>query len=133
MDTPARFERALVGSKPTALSPLSYGAVTEAVGVEPTSGVRRYALATRCRAGWRRLRKAEGEGVEPPRPEDPPVFETGYRAHGSPSAIAPLAGRLPAGGAGLRWPRGARDAIEMVAPAGVEPARPRVRAGSSTD
>ena len=29
--------------------------------------------------------QAEGEGVEPPRPEDPPVFETGYRAGGSPS------------------------------------------------
>jgi hypothetical protein len=31
------------------------------------------------------LHKAEGEGVEPPRPESPPVFETGYRASGSPS------------------------------------------------
>ena len=26
----------------------------------------------------------EGEGVEPPRPEDPPVFETGYRAKWQP-------------------------------------------------
>jgi hypothetical protein len=30
-------------------------------------------------------REKEGEGVEPPRPEDPPVFETGYRTSGSPS------------------------------------------------
>ena len=37
--------------------------------------------------------EAEGEGVEPPRPEDPPVFETGYRAHGSPSNGGP--GRVP--------------------------------------
>jgi hypothetical protein len=29
--------------------------------------------------------EAEGEGVEPPRPAGPPVFETGYRTHGSPS------------------------------------------------
>jgi len=29
--------------------------------------------------------RAEGEGFEPPRPESPPVFETGYRAGGSPS------------------------------------------------
>jgi hypothetical protein len=32
--------------------------------------------------------RAEGEGVEPPRPGSPPVFETGYRTHGSPSAMA---------------------------------------------
>jgi hypothetical protein len=31
------------------------------------------------------LQQAEGEGVEPPRPRSPPVFETGYRAGGSPS------------------------------------------------
>jgi hypothetical protein len=48
----------------------------------------------------------EGEGVEPPRPGGPPVFETGYRANGSPSATA-------------------------MAPAGVEPAPSRVRTGSS--
>src|SRR5215467_5575305 len=29
--------------------------------------------------------KAEGEGVEPPTAEAAPVFETGYRANGSPS------------------------------------------------
>jgi hypothetical protein len=28
--------------------------------------------------------RAEGEGVEPPRLESPPAFETGYRASGSP-------------------------------------------------
>ena len=33
--------------------------------------------------------RAEGEGVEPPRPESPPVFETGYRAGGSPSVSGP--------------------------------------------
>ena len=48
--------------------------------------------------------RAEGEGVEPPRPESPPVFETGYRAGGSPSGVAP---------------------------AGVEPATLRLRGGSS--
>ena len=33
--------------------------------------------------------RAEGEGVEPPRPAGPPVFETGYRAGGSPSESGP--------------------------------------------
>jgi hypothetical protein len=33
--------------------------------------------------------RAEGEGVEPPRPGGPPVFETGYRAGGSPSQSGP--------------------------------------------
>src|SRR6478672_8254059 len=33
--------------------------------------------------------RAEGEGVEPPRPRGPPVFETGYRAGGSPSPHGP--------------------------------------------
>jgi hypothetical protein len=50
--------------------------------------------------------QAEGEGVEPPRPRSPPVFETGYRTHGSPS--------------------------ERVAPAGVEPAPHRLRVGGSS-
>jgi hypothetical protein len=49
-------------------------------------------------------RTAEGEGLEPPRPASPPVFETGYRAGGSPSEVAP---------------------------AGVEPATLRLRGGSS--
>ena len=33
--------------------------------------------------------KAEGEGVEPPTAEAAPVFETGYRASGSPSTSGP--------------------------------------------
>lgn len=37
--------------------------------------------------------KAEGEGVEPPRPKGPPVFETGYHANGSPSVSGPGRGR----------------------------------------
>jgi hypothetical protein len=49
--------------------------------------------------------RAEGEGVEPPRPGGPPVFETGYRTHGSPSTMAP---------------------------AGVEPAPHRLRVGGSS-
>jgi hypothetical protein len=40
MGAPARIERARVGSKPTAL-PLSYGAVTEAAGLEPADDLRR--------------------------------------------------------------------------------------------
>src|SRR5262245_58281896 len=36
-----------------------------------------------------RTYRAEGEGVEPPRPRSPPVFETGYRTHGSPSERIP--------------------------------------------
>jgi hypothetical protein len=48
--------------------------------------------------------EAEGEGVEPPTAEAAPVFETGYRACGSPSEAAP---------------------------AGVEPAPCRLRVGSS--
>src|SRR5262245_61193307 len=72
-----------------------------------------YALATRCLARlghasrtvapakparplWSTATSAalaEGEGIEPPRPQSPPVFETGYRACGSPS----------------RWPRQASN------------------------
>jgi hypothetical protein len=33
--------------------------------------------------------KTEGEGVEPPRPRSPPVFETGYRTIGSPANVWP--------------------------------------------
>jgi hypothetical protein len=47
------------------------------------------ALATRCLASSAMPPRAEGEGVEPPRPESPPVFETGYRAGGSPSEGGP--------------------------------------------
>ena len=44
-----------------------------------------YALATRRLQPLGHASRAEGEGVEPPRPRSPPVFETGYRTHGSPS------------------------------------------------
>ena len=64
-----------------------------------------YALAPRCLEPLGHASEAEGEGVEPPRPRSPPVFETGYRTHGSPS--------------------------ERVAPAGVEPAPHRLRVGGS--
>ena len=60
--------------------------------------------------------ETEGEGVEPPSPRGPPVFETGYRAGGSPSS--------------------GRDASESrptkMWPAGIEPAAPRVSGGRST-
>jgi hypothetical protein len=44
-------------------------------------------LAVNSRASCRSTtpERAEGEGIEPPRPGGPPVFETGYRACGSPS------------------------------------------------
>jgi hypothetical protein len=48
-----------------------------------------YAIATRCLANSAMPPGAEGEGVEPPRPAGPPVFETGYRAGGSPSEGGP--------------------------------------------
>ncbi len=47
------------------------------------------AVATRCLANSAMPPRAEGEGVEPPRPGGPPVFETGYRAGGSPSQSGP--------------------------------------------
>jgi hypothetical protein len=47
------------------------------------------AVATRCLANSAMPPRAEGEGVEPPRPRGPPVFETGYRASGSPSQSGP--------------------------------------------
>jgi hypothetical protein len=69
-------------------------------------------LASNSRASCRldHTGTKEGEGVEPPRPGGPPVFETGYRAGGSPS-------------------RGADDVL--MTPAGVEPATARVRTGCS--
>jgi hypothetical protein len=74
---------------------------------------------------------AEGEGVEPPRAFTPPVFETGYRAHGSPSKVTP-AGLEPArprvrAGSSTCLSYGAK-----VWPAGIEPAQPRVSGGRST-
>jgi hypothetical protein len=59
---------------------------TEAAGLEPASGCGRLrdSNAPPFQLGHA-SRKAEGEGVEPPKPEGPPVFGTGYRADGSPS------------------------------------------------
>ena len=58
--------------------------MTEAAGLEPANGRDRLRVsnALPCQLGHasRSTRKAEGEGVEPPRPGGPPVFETGYRA-----------------------------------------------------
>jgi hypothetical protein len=45
---------------------------------------RAYALATRRLQPLGHASRAEGEGVEPPRPRSPPVFETGYRARWQP-------------------------------------------------
>jgi hypothetical protein len=62
----------------------------EATGLEPVSGSdAAYAVATRCLSCSAMPPRAEGEGVEPPRPEGPPVFETGYRTGGSPSESGP--------------------------------------------
>jgi hypothetical protein len=75
--------------------------------------------------------EAEGEGVEPPRPEDPPVFETGYRAGGSPSRSGPGRHRT------CTVPGKNRELCRLsygaeVWPAGIEPAAPRVSGGRST-
>jgi hypothetical protein len=70
-------------------------------------------------------RQAEGEGIEPPRPKGPTVFETGYRSSGSPSEAS---GRAVKAGP-TRLIGIASDA--SVAPAGVEPATLRLRGGSS--
>lgn len=62
----------------------------EAAGLEPANGSEAaYAVATRCLSSSAMPPRAEGEGVEPPRPEGPSVFETGYRAGGSPSESGP--------------------------------------------
>ena len=47
------------------------------------------AVATRCLASSAMPPRAEGEGIEPPRPVSPPVFETGHRTGGSPSQGGP--------------------------------------------
>ena len=77
------------------------------------------------------IEEAEGEGVEPPRPGGPPVFETGYRAGGSPSESGPGRRRtctIPGKNRELcRLSYGAE-----VWPAGIEPAPPRVSGGRST-
>jgi hypothetical protein len=76
-----------VGSKPTALT-------TELRGDDGGGRTRTCERCDRLRAsnalpfqlGHASMsRGEEGEGVEPPRPCDPPVFETGYHADGSPS------------------------------------------------
>src|SRR5262249_44386062 len=46
----------------------------------------RVTVARRARSTTPERVRTEGEGVEPPRPGGPPVFETGYRAAGSPSS-----------------------------------------------
>ena len=105
MDAPARIERARVGSKPTAL-PLSYGAVTEAAGLEPASGCGRlrasnalpFQLGHASRGGRRGSRTPKAPRAHP--------FS---RRDTAPVAVLP-----------------------QVTPAGLEPARPRLRAGSST-
>jgi hypothetical protein len=106
-------------------------------GQESSGGrARTCALAINSRASCQLdhagTKGAEGEGVEPPRPEDPPVFETGYRAGGSPSRRVAPAGFEPAtlrlrGGSSAELSYGAE-----VWPAGIEPATPRVSDGRST-
>jgi hypothetical protein len=80
----------------------------EAAGLEPASGVGRLRISNALpfQLGHASEGEAEGEGIEPPRPVGQPVFGTGYRA---------------------RW----QSFREVVAPAGVEPAPSRLRAGSS--
>ena len=105
----------------------------EAAGLEPANGVEAaYALATRCLASSAMPPRAEGEGVEPPRPESPPVFETGYRAGGSPSVSGP--GRRRTCNPPLKRRELCRLSYgaKMVWPAGIEPATPRVSGGRST-
>jgi len=62
------------------------GTKAEAAGLEPARRrtARRHSTALALPKSAMPPR-AEGEGVEPPRPKGPPVFETGYRAGGSPS------------------------------------------------
>ena len=105
---PGRRRTCTVPGKNRALCRLSYGA--EGVAGRNRTCLSRVTVArltdstTPERKMEACLQEAEGEGVEPPRPGGPPVFETGYRAGGSPSRVAP---------------------------AGVEPAPSRVRTGSS--
>ena len=134
MDTPARFERAHVGPKPTALSPLSYGAMKRR---QQDSNLRTAlaacALATRCLAGLGHAsRREEGEGVEPPRPCDPPVFETGYRAGGSPSTSDSGRDRTCASPGKSRELYRLSYGAMLMWLAGIEPATPRVSGGRST-
>src|SRR5438874_8161241 len=92
-----------------------------------------YALATRCLSQLGHASEAEGEGVEPPRPRGPPVFETGYRADGSPSKDGPGRSRT------CTVPIKSRVLclVELrdrgMWPAGIEPAARRVSDGRSTE
>jgi hypothetical protein len=66
------------------------GQEAPAAGLEPASGDRRLRASNALPFQLGHASKeAEGEGVEPSRAEGPPVFETGYRAGGSPSESGP--------------------------------------------
>jgi hypothetical protein len=109
---PARYQRAVPprtltsegsgGRDRTCLSRLTVARLADSTTPER---MRRRQQDSNLRTGNSRLRvsnalpyhsaippRTEGEGVEPPRPRGPPVFETGYRADGSPSEGGP--GRL---------------------------------------
>jgi hypothetical protein len=85
-----------------------------------------------CQLDHTGTRTTEGEGVEPPRPQDPPVFETGYHSNGSPSSDPgrrrtcnlPVKSRLL-----CQLSYGAESEVW---PAGIEPAQPRVSGERST-
>jgi hypothetical protein len=104
-----------------------------AAGLEPASRDQQSrVLPTRPRRNERRKHPgAEGEGVEPPRPEGPPVFETGYRAGGSPSTSGPGRRRTCTAPGKNRELCRLSYGAEMW-PAGLEPAAPRVSGGRST-
>jgi hypothetical protein len=121
-----------LASNSRACCPLHHAGITEAAGLEPASGDRRLRASNALPFQLGHAsNEAEGEGVEPPRPEDPPVFETGYRAGGSPSESGPGRRRtctIPGKNRELcRLSYGAE-----VWPAGIEPAPPRVSGGRST-
>jgi hypothetical protein len=73
---PARYQRAVPPRTP---------ASDESSGSRTRTCASRLTVARLAARPHRNECEAEGEGVEPPRPESPPVFETGYRADGSPS------------------------------------------------
>jgi hypothetical protein len=104
MGAPARIERARVGSKPTAL-PLSYGAVTEAAGLEPASGCGRLRASNALPFQLGHASRGGRRGSRTPKARGPTRFRDG----------------IP-----RPW-----QSFQMVTPAGFEPALPRVRAGSS--
>jgi hypothetical protein len=76
--------------------------------------------------------RAKGEGFEPPRPQGPPVFETGYRACGSPSSDP---GRIRTCNSPIKSRQLCRVELrsrDEMWPATIEPATPRVSGGRST-